>query len=223
MASEGVKRWSIDCKATVKIGDFSRGGVTRGDNRASDHDLGCEEKYIPCGIVDEESAELHITFGSSYKTSDFLVDTIEAKWNAMDEQEKAETSLLQIKMDNGPESSGRRTQFLSRMVELADIINRPIQLLYYPPYHSKYNPIERCWGILELKWNGTKLLDAETMLGWAKKMTWKGLHPVVHLSRQVYEKGISLSKAAMAAVEARLKRDPKLPKYDILINPMASA
>ena len=219
MSSTGVKRWSIDCKATVKIGDFSRGGVTRGDNRASDHDLGCEEKYIPCGIVDEESAELTITFGSSYKTSDFIVDTLEAKWNAMDAPEKAETSLIQIKMDNGPESSGRRTQFLSRMVELSESIHRPIQLLYYPPYHSKYNPIERCWGILELKWNGTKLIDAETMLGWAKKMTWKGLHPVVNLSRKVYEKGISLSKAAMAVVEARLKRHPKLPKYDILINP----
>jgi len=219
VSSTGVKRWSIDCKATVKIGDFSRGGVTRGDNRASDHDLGGEEKYIPCGIVDEESAELTITFGSSYKTSDFIVDTIEAKWNAMDAPEKAETSLIQIKMDNGPESSGRRTQFLSRMVELSESIHRPIQLLYYPPYHSKYHPIERCWGILELKWNGTKLIDAETMLGWAKKMTWKGLHPVVNLSRKVYEKGISLSKAAMAVVEARLKRHPKLPKYDILINP----
>jgi len=219
VSSTGVKRWSIDCKATVKIGDFSRGGVTRGDNRASDHDLGCEEKYIPCGIVDEESAELTITFGSSYKTSDFIVDTIEAKWNAMDAPEKAETSLIQIKMDNGPESSGRRTQFLSRMVELSESIHRPIQLLYYPPYHSKYHPIERCWGILELKWNGTKLIDAETMLGWAKKMTWKGLHPVVNLSRKVYEKGISLRKAAMAVVEARLKRHPKLPKYDILINP----
>jgi len=105
------------------------------------------------------------------------------------------------------------------MVELSESIHRPIQLLYYPPYHSKYNPIERCWGILELKWNGTKLIDAETMLGWAKKMTWKGLPPVVNLSRKVYEKGISLSKAAMAVVEARLKRNPKLPKYDILINP----
>ncbi len=50
-------------------------------------------------------------------------------------------------------------------------------------------------------------------------MTWKGLHRVVELSRQVYGKGISLGKAAMEAVEARLKRDPKLPKYDILINP----
>jgi len=50
-------------------------------------------------------------------------------------------------------------------------------------------------------------------------MTWKGLHPVVELSRKVYDKGISLGKAAMQAVEARLKRDPNLPKYDILISP----
>jgi len=174
---------------------------------------------VPCGIVEEGSGELAITFGSSYKTSDFIVDTIEAKWKTMDEQAKAETSLIQIKRDNGPESSGRRTPFLHRMVQLVDDINKPIQLLYYPPYHSKYHPIERCWGLLELPWNGAKLIDAETMLGWAKKMTWKGLHPVVELSRKVYDKGIALGKAAMQAVEARLKRDPQLPKYDILINP----
>src|SRR3989449_8150437 len=219
MASGSVKRLSIDCKATVHIGDYSRGGLTRGDNQTSDHDMGCKEKDVPCGIVDEESAQLTITFGSSYKTSDFIVDALAARWDALDEHEKAATSFIQIKMDNGPESSGRRTQFLYRMVQLADVITKPIQLLYYPPYHSKYNPVERCWGILELKWNGAKLIDVETMLGWAKQMTWKGLHPVVELSRKVYDKGISLGKAAMQAVEARLKRDPALAQYDILIDP----
>lgn len=185
--------------------------------------MGCKEKYIPCGIVDEDSGELHITLGSSYKTSDFIVDTLEAKWEALDEQEKAATSLIQIKMDNGPESSGRRTQFLHRMVQLADDIHKPIQLLYYPPYHSKYNPIERCWGILALQWNGTKLIDAKTMLEWAKQMTWKGIHPVVELSHKVDQKGISLGKAAMQAVEARLERHPALPKYDIVINPVPTS
>jgi hypothetical protein len=76
---------------------------------------------------------------------------------------------------------------------------------------------------LALPWKGTKLSDAETMLEWAKKMTWKGLRPVVELSRQAYAKGISLAKAAMQAVEARLKRDPTLPKYDIIINPASTA
>ena len=213
---------SIDCKATVAIGDLSRGGLTRGDHRACDHDLGLHEKYIPCGIVEEDSARLRITFGSSFKTSDFIVDALEAWWAALEEAEQVAMTQLQIKMDNGPESSGMRTQFLHRMVQCADQIGKPIHLLYYPPYHSKYNPIERCWGILELHWNGTKLVDVETMLEWAKSMTWKGLHPVVELSRKVYQKGIALSKKAMQAIESRLERHPELSKWDILIRPAAA-
>jgi hypothetical protein len=219
VSSGRAKRLRLDWKATVKIGEYARGGLTRGDHQASDHDMGCQEKDVPCGIVDEERAELRIPFGSSSKTRDCLVDVLAAQWDALDAQEKAATHLLQITMDNGPEGSGRRTQFLPHMVQLADDMPKPIQLLYSPPYHSKYHPIERCWGLLEWQWNGTKLIDAETMLAWAKKMTWKGMHPVVELSRKVYQKGIALGKAAMQAVEARLERHPALPKYDILINP----
>jgi hypothetical protein len=40
-------------------------------------------------------------------------------------------------------------------------------------------------------------------------------HPIVQLSNQIYEKGISLSKHAMREVE----RNPELPKWDILIQP----
>ena len=109
------------------------------------------------------------------------------------------------------------------MVQFADMIVKPIQLLCYPPYHSKYNPIERCWGILEQHWNGSQLTDVQTMLEWAQTMTWKGLQPVVELSRTLYQKGISLSKSAMRAVEARLQRNPLLPKWDILIRPAMTA
>lgn len=55
------------------------------------------------------------------------------------------------------------------------------------------------------------------MLEWAKRMTWKGIHPVVELSRKVYKKGISLSKGHASSGGARLERHPKLPKWDILI------
>lgn len=213
---------SSDCKATVLIGDLSRGGLTRGDHHACDHDLGCKEKYIPCGIVDEDTGHLRITFGSSYKTSDFIVDALEAQWEALEAPERAAVALLQIKMDNGPESSGVRTQFVHRMVQCADHIAKPIQLLYYPPYHSKYNPIERCWGILALHWNGTKLINVETMVEWAKRMTWKGMQPLVALSQQVYQKGISLGKRVMREIEKRLERHPQLPKWDILIRPASA-
>jgi hypothetical protein len=210
---------SIDAKATVKIGPYSRGGKTRGDNRASDHDMGCDETYTPFGIVDEDSGELYLNFSRSHKTSDFVVDSLQQWWDTLTPQQQHATQHIQIKVDNGPENSGVRTQFLNRMVAFADLTRTSIQLLYYPPYHSKYNPIERCWGILEQHWNGTQLINVETMVGWAQTMTWKGLHPVVNLSQNVYEKGIFLSKQAMKDIENRLERNPLLPKWDILIRP----
>jgi hypothetical protein len=169
--------------------------------------------------VDEDSGRLHLTFGGSFKTRDFIVDSLEDWWKDLPEEERAQLTQIQLKVDNGPESSGVRTQFLKRRVDFADQTGKMIHLLYYPPYHSQYNPIERCWGILEQHWNGTKLVDAETMLEWAKSMTWKGIHPVVKLSRRVYRKGISISKKAMRPIEARLERNPTLPKWDILIPP----
>ncbi len=211
---------SLDCKATVNIGEYSRGGQTRGNDQASDHDMGCQEQYIPCGIVDEDSGQLHIRFGSSYKTSDFIVDTLQDWWNSLTVQQQRATDLLQLKVDNGPESSGVRTQFLKRMVAFADHIRKPIQLLYYPPYHSKYNPIERCWGLLEQHWNGTQLRDVRTMLAWTQSMTWKGIHPIVNLNTKTYLKGISLPKPAMREIESQLERNPELPKWDILIRPI---
>jgi hypothetical protein len=153
---KGVKRLSMDCKATVKIGNYSRGGKTRGNNQGQDHDMGEKEKYIPCGIVDEDSGQLYLNFGCSYKTSDFIVDHLWLWWENIMAKEKAQINLIQIKVDNGPESSGVRTQFLKRMVEFASSTGKKIQLLYFPPYHSKYNPIERCWGILEQHWNGAR-------------------------------------------------------------------
>jgi Rhodopirellula transposase DDE domain len=64
-----------------------------------------------------------------FKTSDFIVDTLEQWWKTLTHQEQTDCQLIQIKVDNGPESSGVRTQFLNRMVKWADAIQKPIQLL----------------------------------------------------------------------------------------------
>jgi hypothetical protein len=80
---------------------------------------------------------------------------------------------LVINLDNGPEVASRRTQFIKGLVEFANRHGLTIQLVYYPPYHSKYNPIERCWGVLERPgrhWNGTPLNPIETALRGAATM-----------------------------------------------------
>ena len=203
----------------MKIGDYARGGKTRGNNQAQDHDMGATEKYIPCGILEEDTGQIYLNFGSSYKTSDFIVDSLSLWWKQIPQSEQQKIDVIQIKADNGPENSGIRTQFLKRMVELADSTGKSIQLLYFPPYHSKYNPVERCWGILEQHWNGALLNHVDIMLAWAQSMTWKGIKPIIHLSQKIYKKGISLRKQALEEIEMRLLRNPHLPKWDILIRP----
>lgn len=215
-----VKRLSLDCKATVKLGEYSRGGKTRALLKAADHDRGDAQKSTPLGIVDEHSARLHLIFGTSAKTSDFLIDGLETDWAALPQHERERIDPLQLKVDHGPESSGVRTPFLHRLVAFVDRIGIPVPLLYYPPYHSKYNPIERCWGILEQHWNGALLSDLDTLLAWAGTLTWKGLRPVVELNRTLYHQGLRLSKKAMQTIEARLERNPDLPKWDVLIRPL---
>jgi transposase len=69
------------------------------------------------------------------------------------------------------------------------------------PYHSKYNPIERTWGVLENHWNGTILDEIDTILQFAQSMTWNGRHPGVKLVTQTYQTGVKLTKLAMAEVE----------------------
>ena len=72
-----------------------------------------------------------------------------------------------------------------------------IERIYYPPYHGKYNPLERCWGVLEVHRNGTVPDTIEKPVHWAETMTRKGVRLVVCLPDRVYRLGVRLSKAAL--------------------------
>lgn len=164
------------------------------------------------------SGLLTIIFGTSRETSDFIADCLQQWWDANRER-YAHIRQLVINLDNGPENSSFRTQFMQRMVEFADRTGLEIVLVYYPPYHSKYNPIERCWGVLERHWNGTLVDSVLTAMNWAGTMTWKGLQPVVQLLETTYEKGVRVAKKAFRAIAQRLQRDEALPKYFVRIVP----
>ena len=217
---EDSLRISIDTKAKLNVGDLSRGGRSRGieATKAEDHDMEIKEKLVPYGILDVLGGLLTIIFGTSRQTSDFIADCLQQWWDT-NKDRYAHIRQLVINLDNGPENSSFRTQFMNRMVAFADHNNLEIVFVYYPPYHSKYNPIERCWGILEEHWNGTLLNTRETVLQWARTMTWKGIHPVVELLERVYEKGICIAKKAFQQIEKRLKRNDELPKYSVTIQP----
>ena len=163
------------------------------------------------------NAALTLVFGRG-GSSDFWGDALTAWWAAVRSQYLGVRRLV-VYLDNGPENSGRRTQFLKRMVQFADWSGLVIRLVYYPPYHSKYNPIERCWSSLERKWNGVLLSSLEVILGCAARMTWHKRHPRVLSLEGDYQAKVKVPAREMVTWEARLERSATLPKYDITIRP----
>lgn len=126
---------------------------------------------------------------------------------------------MAINADNGPENSGVRSQWLKRLVEFSVKWDVTIQLAYYPPYHSKYNPIERVFGVLENYWNGDPLRTVEKALGMAEGMTYNGVHPIVRLETQTYKKGVKLTVKQRGIYEKALDRLEGLAKWFVRIKP----
>ncbi len=182
-----------------------------------DHDPPAKERLVPFGILLVVTGALTLLFGSR-ETSDAWVDALQRWWQQV-RARFGHVKRLVIYLDNGPKNSGRRTQFLKRRVEFADWTGLEIRLVYYPPYHSKYNPVERCWSALEQKWNGVLLNCWEVVVQCALRMTWKGLHPTVKRLEGEYPDGVRVAAREMKEYEARLQRSETLPKYDITIKP----
>ncbi len=212
----------MDAKATLKVGPFARGGKSRVLTKAADHDFEPAAMVTPVGILLPAADELFLYGVTSKVTSDCLVDRLIDWWESVKERFSHITTLL-INLDNGPESHSRRTQFMQRLLEFVQHYHLTIRLAYYPPYHSKYNPIERCWGILEQHWNGTLLDSVDAVIQYARTMTWKGKHPVVTLVTTTYQTGVKLTKEAMDVVESQIQRLPSLRKWFVDIDRSSSA
>jgi hypothetical protein len=136
----------MDAQATVKVGPFARGGKSRALGAAVDHDLHPEATRTPVGIFLPTFDELFVYGVTSQVTSDCLADRLVQWWESVRARFPHMTTLV-LNVDNGPENQSRRTQFMQRMVEFVQQYQVTMRLAYYPPYHSKYNPSERCWGI----------------------------------------------------------------------------
>jgi hypothetical protein len=219
-AAPEVLRIGMDTKATLKVGPCARGGKSRSKTKAREHAFHPDATLTPVGIFLPASDELFVYGVTSKVTSDGLVDRLGQWWHAVHERFAHITTLV-INLDNGPENQRRRTQCMQRIVEFVRHSGLPVRLAYYPPYHSTYHPIERCWGILENHWNGSLLDTVDTVLKFTASMTWHGIHPVVELLTAGYAPGVTLTKQAMDVIEAQITRVPGLDKWFVDITPSA--
>lgn len=218
-SSSNTLRISFDSKNKVSIGDFSGGGKNWTPVKAGDHDFS-KEHIVPFGLYLPKTKETALYFTESKVTADFIVDMLIDYWqtNAI---RVAEIKTVVLNSDNGPECHSRRTQFIKRLCEFAHQFNVRIQLAYYPPYHSKYNPIERVWGGLEQHWNADIMDTKETVIKFAQSFIYAGKNATVKLVEATYKTGNKLSAKVMQLYETALDRlDDNIGKWFVLIDPM---
>jgi len=92
-----------------------------------------------------------------------------------------------------------------------------IELAYLPPYHSKDNPIERFWGVLEQHWKGTLLSSVQLVVDWAQTATWRGVSPIVRQIKETDHAGVTIARTAFREIKARLTHHQTLPKWSLII------
>jgi transposase len=222
-ADETMLRISLDAKAPLRMGLFSRGGLNRVVVKGLDHDFqGKTPQITPFGLYLPQHHELYLYFTATKVTSDFMVDCLADFWCSVRERYPTVTTLV-INLDNGPENHSRRTQFMHRITHFVDHFQLSVQLAYYPPYHSKYNPIERVWGFLEQHWNGSLLDSVETILNFARTFSFHQVTPVVQFVSKTYQSGARLTQKQMRRLEQRFQRLKGLNKWFVLIEPLTAA
>ena len=131
-------RISLDTKAKVKIGEFSRHGVAHGQEAvtAADHDMHPDAVLAPAGILEVDSGQLIVVFGTSRDTSDFVADCLELWWTNRQTAHPHLRRLL-INLDNGPEIGSSRTQFMKRLVKLCV----ELELVYFRDSSSRFDSV----------------------------------------------------------------------------------
>lgn len=128
-AEESVLRLSLDAKATVAVGPFSR-------HRQSGEVVKAAEHLMPFGIFLPDHYELYLYFTSGRLTADFVVDCLLEFWTLVKVSFPQVKTLL-LNLDNGPENHSRRSQFRQRSTEFVVDI-RPIRATVRKQYRRVF-------------------------------------------------------------------------------------
>ena len=186
---------SIDTKKKELLGTFYRDGkvYTKQALLAYDHDFPSYASgvVIPYGIYDLKRNQGYLSVGTSKDTSEFACDSIAWWWLGHGQGLYRGARSICLLCDGGGSNSANKYLFKEDLQDLSDRLGIEIRVAHYPPYCSKYNPIERrlfchvtraCQGVLFDSVATVKRLLEKTQ-------TSTGLRVIVEILDKVYQTG----------------------------------
>jgi len=196
--AKGYPIISFDTKKKENLGNFYRAGYlyTQKEVRAYDHDFNefAEGIIIPHGIYDLQRNIGYLHIGTSKDTSQFACDCLRSWWLEHGRAFYSNAPTLLALCDGGGSNGSRYYIFKEDLQKLADELGIEIRIAHYPPYCSKYNPIEHrlfphvtraCQGVLFTSVNLVKQLIEKTSTSKGLKVFVKIIDTLYHTGRKV--------------------------------------
>jgi hypothetical protein len=214
---------SIDTKSRELIGNFYRKGrlLTKQTLGTFDHDFPRFAKgvAIPHGLYDLRLNRGYVHLGTSHDTSQFACDCLEDWWLRFGQELYPQATALLLLCDGGGSNSAGTYLFKADLQALVNRLGLEVRVAHYPPYCSKYNPIEHrlfchlsraCQGVIFTGLDLVKRLME-------KARTRTGLRVVVDVLDRVYQTGRKVAEEVKQALH--LVRDEFLPKWNYRVLP----
>lgn len=219
---------SMDLKSRELIGNFCRAGsfYSRRAIKTFDHDFAefADGVVLPHGLYDLRLNRGYVHLGTSHDTSEFARDCLLDWWARFGRPRYPRARSLLLLCDGGGSNPadtarGEAHLFKADMQRLADALGFEVRLAHYPPYASKYNPIEhRLFPHLSRACRGVVFTSVARVAALMRKArTRTGLSVVVDVVDKLYATGRKLTEAAKAAT--RVVRDAVLPRWNYRILP----
>lgn len=221
--SHDIPIFSIDTKKKEMVGNFKRQGTVscKGYPKAYDHDFKTfsDGTIVPHGIYDIGANTGYLTLGTSHDTAEFVCDNFVQVWQEHLQWKYPNTDTICILCDGGGSNACSHHVVKQSLMKLASTIGVNIIMLHYPPYCSKYNPIEHCmFGPISRSWSGAPLMSIENARNRAEATTTKkGLSIIATINQRTYETKRPIKESYESEKSRRIVFDDELPKWNYLI------
>lgn len=162
-----------------------------------------------------------ITLGTSRETSAFVCDAIALAWTVLFRAMYPNATELLLLCDCGGANAARSLRFKEDLIELATRLGVRLRIAHYPPYTSKWNPIEhRLFSQVERAWSGVMLDSPETALRTVEQTrTQTGLSVTARILDATYEIGRTCSDTFRDVKDQFIRHDRVNGQWNDLVDP----